>query len=237
MKELAQTQPLSFKTTSGLTPLHVAAAGLHYDLVRFHAGHIGCRSATTSLQLRQAKCGWIALHYAAAATELKAVIQLLLHTSNQSAGQDLGYVRDSKGRLAQHIFRLQHLSRRHSAGAKGVGVTLAYFELQRLLSPQVQGGVRRQAELDDLMAFRLLTDDELAVCIQTPLYVQEYFVWYLGATAGGITASSPTRMSSVSSISCMAKDWTIWKMLWRLKSFVYFAQRSHLTISPGGCTC
>ncbi|TLD23737.1 hypothetical protein PspLS_06889 [Pyricularia sp. CBS 133598] len=44
MRELARTRYLNFKTRSGLTALHVAAAGLHHD---FFADHIDCRSATT----------------------------------------------------------------------------------------------------------------------------------------------------------------------------------------------
>ncbi|KAH8845717.1 hypothetical protein MCOR04_010576 [Pyricularia oryzae] len=184
MKKLAQTQSLDCKTRSGLTALHVAAAGLHRDLVQFLAGQIDRRAATTNLHPRQAERGWTALHYAAAATGLdgsfagqKAVIQLLLdapdRTSSQGEKQDLRHVRDSSGKLAQHIFRLHHLSGINSASIGGENADLAYVETQHLLSPPLP---RIPAELDDLMAFRLLTDEELDVCIETPLRVRECFL-------------------------------------------------------------
>uniref|UniRef100_L7J9J5 Uncharacterized protein n=1 Tax=Pyricularia oryzae (strain P131) TaxID=1143193 RepID=L7J9J5_PYRO1 len=184
MKKLAQTQSLDCKTRSGLTALHVAAAGLHRDLVQFLAGQIDRRAATTNLHPRQAERGWTALHYAAAAIGLdgsfagqKAVIQLLLdapdRTSSQGEKQDLRHVRDSSGKLAQHIFRLHHLSGINSASIGGENADLAYVETQHLLSPPLP---RIPAELDDLMAFRLLTDEELDVCIETPLRVRECFL-------------------------------------------------------------
>ncbi|KAI6383082.1 hypothetical protein MCOR25_000270 [Pyricularia grisea] len=187
MKELAQTQPLNFKTRSGLTALHVAAAGLHLDLVQFLVDHIDCRSATTNLHPRQAERGWTALHYAAAATESvgslvrqKAVILLLLHTAehtgSQGGAQDIRHVRDSNGKLALHIFRLHHLTHAQDAVGGGEDAARAYVEMQRLLSSPMQGVVSTPVKPEELMTLTTPTDDEFAVCIETPIYVRECLV-------------------------------------------------------------